>query len=129
MAGSLPSLRRLIMHRVRASQAGSGASGSGVPDTPLGLVTFGGSTPMPGGGPAGRKRSTFRNPTDGGVSVAAVHARGDGDWRRLQDDGSSSASSGPDDKDEPALGRIRADYTYDVDISPSPHATASVFRV
>lgn len=123
------------MTKVGRSQGGSGHAGGGAgsagAEAPLGLVTFGGSTPLPGAG--NRRRGTFRNPTDGGVSVAAVHARGDGDWRRLKDDG-SSASSGPDDKDDlhggPApLGGIRADYSYDVDISRSPDAVDGVFRV
>lgn len=140
VAGSLPSLRRLVMAKVGRSQGASGHGGAGGggslgPEAPLGLVTFGGSSAP---GLPGRKRGTFRNPTDGGVSVAAVHARGDGDWRRLKDDGSSASSrAGPldDDKADAALGRlpahggIRADYTYDVDISRSPDATDSVFRV
>lgn len=100
MAGSLPSLRRLVLSHVKKTSTNT----SGMNTVPLGLVTFGGSTPT--GGRRSRNRN-FRNPTDGGVSVATVHARGDGDWRRLGDDSDRDGS----------LKGIRADYTYQVEMS------------
>ncbi|KAK8043383.1 hypothetical protein PG993_005813 [Apiospora rasikravindrae] len=110
VAGSLPSLRRLILAKVKKSSAGESASNGyhhNSANTPVGLVTFGG-TPLTGAG--GRKKSTFRNPTDLGHTVATVHAQGDGDWRRLRDSSS----------DKESLHGIRADYTYEVELTQSP---------
>jgi hypothetical protein len=101
VAGSLPSLRRLVLNHARRTKPST--DNSGLNSAPLGLVTFGGSTPT---GRKSRNRN-FRNPTDGGVSVATVHAQGNGDWRRLKDDS---------DKEESPNG-IRADYTYQVELS------------
>ncbi|KAH6646008.1 hypothetical protein BKA67DRAFT_541001 [Truncatella angustata] len=100
IAGSLPSLRRLIVTKVIKS---SGKDSTLNP--PLGLVTFGGSAQATSGG---RSRArTFKSNTENGVSIAAVHAHGNGDWRRLGDDS---------DKEESLRG-IRAEYTYEVEMS------------
>ncbi|KAK8008177.1 hypothetical protein PG991_010728 [Apiospora marii] len=109
VAGSLPSLRRLIMAKVKKSSSQEGASSgyNNGASTPVGLVTFGGT---PGGGINGRKKSTFRNPTDLGHTIATVHAQGDGDWRRLRDSSS----------DKESMHGIRADYTYEVELTQSP---------
>lgn len=108
VAGSLPSLRRLYMTKIKKSSSQEGASSgyNNGANTPVGLVTFGGT---PGGG-NGRKKSTFRNPTDLGHTVATVHAQGDGDWRRLRDSSS----------DKESMHGIRADYTYEVELTQSP---------
>ncbi|KAK7985729.1 hypothetical protein PG996_005034 [Apiospora saccharicola] len=110
VAGSLPSLRRLIAAKVKKSHSQEGASNgfNNGSSTPVGLVTFGG-TPLTGGA-NGRKKSTFRNPTDLGHTVATVHAQGDGDWRRLRDSSS----------DKESMHGIRADYTYEVELTQSP---------
>lgn len=71
---------------------------------PLGLMTFG-STPVTNGGRS--RNRPFKPNNEGGVSVATVHAHGDGDWKRLRDDS---------DKDESLRG-IRAEYTYEVQMS------------
>ncbi|KAK8074506.1 hypothetical protein PG997_009169 [Apiospora hydei] len=109
VAGSLPSLRRLILAKVKKSSSQESASNgySHGANTPVGLVTFGG-TPLTGAG--GRKKSAFRNPTDLGNTVTTVHAQGDGDWRRLRDSSS----------DKESLHGIRADYTYEVELTQSP---------
>jgi len=61
----------------------------------------------------GRNR-TYKNPTDAGVTVTSIHTRGDGDWRRLQDENYEKASySSPG---------IRTDYTYDVEVELSHKA-------
>ncbi|KAK8061690.1 hypothetical protein PG994_008056 [Apiospora phragmitis] len=108
VAGSLPSLRRLIMAKVKKPSSQEGAS-NGYSDNahkPVGLVTFGGT----GAGVGRSKKGTFRNPTDLGHTVATVHAQGDGDWRRLRDSSS----------DKESLRGIRADYTYEVELTQSP---------
>lgn len=99
IAGSLPSLRRLIVTHVKKS---SGKDSTLNPQ-PLGLVTFG-SVPLTGGRSRNR---TFKSNTEGGVSVATVHAHGDGDWKRLRDDSDMEGS----------LGGIRAEYSYEVEMS------------
>lgn len=106
VAGSIPSLRRLIMGRVHKSSAQS----SGELHQPVSLVTFGGT---PAGGKPHQRKSrrerTFKTNTDHGVSIATVHARGgdSNNWRRLHDDS---------DKSESIRG-IRAEYTYEVELS------------
>ncbi|KAK6821291.1 hypothetical protein PG990_013314 [Apiospora arundinis] len=114
VAGSLPSLRRLILAKVKKSSSAESNNmyHNGGANTPVGLVTFGG-TPLTGGGGVGggrSKKGTFRNPTDMGHSVATVHASGDGDWRRLRDSSS----------DKESMQGIRADYTYEVELTQSP---------
>jgi hypothetical protein len=110
VAGSMPSLRRLILSRVQRQPTDH----SGLNQKPHDLVTFG-STPMNNGRKS--RNRTFRNPTDGGVSTATVHAHGDGDWRRLKDE-----SGG-----EESIQGIRTHYTYEVAMSsrddepPSAH--------
>jgi len=65
---------------------------------------------------SGRKggNRSYRNPTDLGISMATVQSRGDGDWSRLQDESF-------DKEDVENLKGIRADYTYEVDLSPTPN--------
>ncbi|KAI1103719.1 hypothetical protein F4804DRAFT_218659 [Jackrogersella minutella] len=93
IAGSVPVLQRLIVRRLK--KKGSAAT----PNTP-GLVTFG-SAPV-----RFRSKRVFSNPTDIGFSVATVHStHHPGDWQRLADDSSSQC--------------IRADYTYEVELSPA----------
>jgi hypothetical protein len=106
MAGSLPSLRRLVMRKVQKS---SGNSSGPFQDNPVSLVTFGG-TAMPAGHPQQRKgcrERAFKSNTEGGVSIATVHARSNDNWKRLPDDS---------DKDESVHG-IRAEYSYEVELS------------
>ncbi|KAK7962882.1 uncharacterized protein PG986_003707 [Apiospora aurea] len=94
VAGSLPSLRRLILAKVKKSssqEAASNGHNNGA-STPVGL------------------KSAFRNPADLGNTVTTVHAQGDGDWRRLRDSSS----------DKESLHGIRADYTYEVELTQSP---------
>lgn len=101
VAGSLPSLRRLIVSKVHRT---SGKDSTLNPQ-PLGLVTFG-NTPVVTGGGRSRNR-TYKSNTEGGVTIATVHAHGDGDWKRLRDDS---------DREESLRG-IRAEYTYEVEMS------------
>lgn len=119
VAGSLPSLRRLIVSKIKKSSSAGESNNnvyhnSGGHNTPVGLVTFGGTGAVAnhkGGGSTRKKTgSSFRNPTDVGHTVATVHASGDGDWRRLHDDSS----------DKESLRGIRADYTYEVELTQSP---------
>ncbi|KAH8661972.1 hypothetical protein BX600DRAFT_437403 [Xylariales sp. PMI_506] len=99
VAGSLPSLRRLIMSKVKKNSSENSTN-----QKPMGLVTFGGS--LPNTDRRSRNR-TFKNNTDLGVTVATVHAHGDGDWKRLHDDSDQSES----------MTGIRAEYTYEVEMS------------
>ncbi|KAK9414740.1 hypothetical protein SUNI508_10858 [Seiridium unicorne] len=107
IAGSLPSLRRLIVAKVKKSSG----KGSTLDPQPLGLVTFGG-TPLTGAGAGKSRNRTFKSNTEGGVTVATVHAHGDGDWKRLRDDS---------DREESLRG-IRAEYTYEVEMSGRPES-------
>jgi len=95
VAGSLPSLRRLVKRRLDTFKSQS-------------TEHISESNPS-----ASRKsRKPFKNPTDTGVSTTSVHTRAkDGDWRRLHDDAS--------DHKENVHG-IRADYSYEVELSQSP---------
>jgi len=65
---------------------------------------------------AGRKEGnrSYRSPTDLGISIAMVQSRGDGDWRRLQDESY-------DKEDLENLKAIRADYAYEAELSPMPN--------
>jgi hypothetical protein len=65
----------------------------------------------------------FRNPTDTGLSFATVHAKG-GDWERLQD-GDSDKGNLLDQTNDGT--RIRADYTYSVELSQSPRHNGKSF--
>lgn len=102
IAGSIPVLQKLIMRRIKKSQTSHA--------TPLDIVTIGSTPP-----PKLRDRGVFRNPTDTGFSIASVHAnRRSRDWERLEEDSS--------------LRGIRADYTYEVElsqVSTLPGSTAS----
>lgn len=82
-------LQKLIMSRFKKQ-------GSHV--TPLDVITIGSAPPK-----SRNNRDAFLNPTDTGFSVASVHAsRRSREWERLDD---SSAQG------------IRADYTYEVELS------------
>lgn len=105
VAGSMPSLRRLVSR----SKTGTDTehSGSGLPGraaAPVGLVTFGSA---PAGTRRGANRSrSFKNPTDTGHSVTTIRGDG-GDWRRLKDE------SFYNDK-------VITDHTYEVEMTPGP---------
>ncbi|KAI0886610.1 uncharacterized protein GGS22DRAFT_199015 [Annulohypoxylon maeteangense] len=91
IAGSVPILQKLIMRHFRKYNP------SPTPNS-VGLVTFG-SAPI-----KSRNRRVFSNPTDIGFSVTTVQTNHHPhDWERLEDDSSS--------------GRIRADFTYEVETS------------
>lgn len=87
------------------------------------LVTIG------GGGSAFNSRArlargVFSNPTDRGVSLATVQAKGgsDGDWEQLNDGEEdelplSPSQAGKKGGPRPFKG-IRADYTYSVELEP-----------
>lgn len=85
------------------------------------LVTFG-SVPI-SGRTGVRSRTMFRNPTDTGLSFTTVHAKG-GDWERLQDGDSDKGNLLPENGDG---NRIRADYTYSVELSQSPRHNGKSF--
>ncbi|KAI1773183.1 hypothetical protein F4818DRAFT_119851 [Hypoxylon cercidicola] len=89
IAGSVPVLQKLIMGHFKKQ-------GSHV--TPLDIITIGSMPPK-----SRNHRDAFLNPTDTGFSVASVHAsRRSREWERLDD----SSPQG-----------IRADYTYEVELS------------
>lgn len=105
IASSIPTLRKLIIRKARGG-SDKGAVGSG----PKSLVTFG-SAPV-------QRKGGFRNPTDQGMTFATVHASANRDWTRLRDGDSDTTA-------EEALvghgggggGGIRAEYTYEVEMS------------
>ncbi|KAI1372056.1 hypothetical protein F4677DRAFT_273603 [Hypoxylon crocopeplum] len=100
IAGSVPVLQKLIMSRVKK------ATSHATPTLPD-IVTYGSVPPK-----VLANRAVFRNPTDTGFSVASVHAnRRSRDWERLEDDSS--------------LQGIRADYTYEVELSQVAPASQS----
>ena len=106
MAGSVTTLRRLIMNVKRATTGATGSSG--IPVGSKQFIPFGVAN-----APSGQKSRTrtFNNPTDNGISITTINTKRDGDWRRLQDE-----SFDKDDKH----GRIRADYTYEVEMTRDP---------
>lgn len=118
IAGSIPSLRLLIVRNIQPSKYGnSSGPNSGQKSRDRGLVTIGGSAPMSNNGT--RKGRSFKNPTDTGVSVTNVYAHGEGDWERLSD--SSSQRQLKDTMiEERNIGGIRADYTFEVELSDRP---------
>ncbi|OTA76412.1 hypothetical protein M434DRAFT_38854 [Hypoxylon sp. CO27-5] len=93
-AGSIPVMQKLIMRRVRKQNSCPSPG-------PLGLVTFG-SAPVKDR----INRRVFTNPTDVGFTITTVHATHPHDWERLEDESNSR-------------GCIRADYTYEVELSHS----------
>lgn len=99
IACSIPSLRALLMQTIKK------------PSTlePTSLVTIGG-----GREGAGSRSKGFRNPTDQGISFVSVHASANRDWTRLQDGDSDSAG---EESQVRGIGGIRAEYTYNVEIS------------
>ncbi|KAI6081956.1 hypothetical protein F4821DRAFT_274538 [Hypoxylon rubiginosum] len=90
IAGSIPVLQKLIMGRFKKP---------GEHITPHDIITIGSTPPK-----SRNHRNTFLNPTDTGFTVASVHAsrRHSRDWERL---------------DESNPQGIRADYTYEVELS------------
>ena len=103
VAGSLPTLRRVVK-RARATSKPSSSNPNSIP--------FG----TPGPSRSKNKNRDFKNPTDLGVSIATVHTvRGDGDWRKLQDEGFETFGAG-----EQGHGGIRTDYTYEVELTRDP---------
>jgi hypothetical protein len=82
------------------------------------LVTIGGGGPSSYGG-GKRANSSFKNPTDTGVTVSNVYAHGDGDWERLSD-ASSQTKLKNVASEEIAHGGIRADFSVQVELSDWP---------
>ncbi|TGO57797.1 hypothetical protein BOTNAR_0194g00190 [Botryotinia narcissicola] len=105
VASSIPTVGRFFMRNSAAKKSAS------EPDGPKDLVTFG-SAPI--SARHNTKGRVFRNPTDTGTTFATVHAHGDGDWSRLHD-GDSDHNPDLDTREG-----IRADYTYQVELSKSP---------
>lgn len=135
VAGSLPSLRRLIVSRQQELSGSSKSRCANVPreSSHAGLVNF---SNRPTSARHGLAR--FNNPTDQGVSVATV--QGGREWNQLED--------GECEKIDLEQGHtIRADYTFSVETiesdpeeerersTPSPTSTlgrgsiTSIFRV
>ncbi|KAL7619640.1 hypothetical protein AAE478_010181 [Parahypoxylon ruwenzoriense] len=118
IAGSVPILQKLIMRRRRAKSQAQDTLGQS-PNVP-GLVTFGNS-PMAKSTRGGKInnshniRAGFRNPTDTGFSIAIVQA---GEPRWPQDCWESLG-------DESSTRGIRADYTYEVELSEGPACCSS----
>ncbi|TGO34162.1 hypothetical protein BHYA_0210g00190 [Botrytis hyacinthi] len=102
VASSIPTVGRFFM-RISAAKKPASA--------PKDLVTFGSAAISARHNTKGR---VFRNPTDVGTTFATVHAYGDGDWSRLHD-GDSDHNPHLDTHEG-----IRADYTYQVELSKSP---------
>lgn len=116
IASSAPTFRKFGRRRaahhkgsdkLRSSQEG----GKPLPrHQPKSLITFG-SLPV-------RNYSStkmFRNPTDQGVSYASVQAGG-GNWNRLPD-GTDTSEGTRDEEEEPEFDGIRAEYTYEVELT------------
>ena len=85
--------------------------------TPKSLITIGGSGGS-GFSPRGR-RNVFSNPTDLGVSLTTVQAKGGSarDWERLHDEEDEiPLSPCKDGVGSNQSGGIRADYTYTVEL-------------
>jgi hypothetical protein len=103
VAGSIPSLRRLIRRNGNATEIER--SGTGMPGRtpPVGLGTFGS---VPSGRRGGRSHS-YKNPTDAGLSVTTIRGDG-GDWRRLQDEMSYKENE------------IHTNHTYEVELTYTP---------
>lgn len=111
IASSAPAFRKFGRSRkgtdkLRSSQDAGAAAGGGRQKS---LITFG-SLPV-------RNYSStklFRNPTDQGVSFASVQA-GQGNWNRLPDGADTSDCTRDDEEAE--LSGIRAEYTYEVELT------------
>ncbi|TGO14736.1 hypothetical protein BTUL_0049g00450 [Botrytis tulipae] len=110
VASSIPTVGRFFMRNSAAKKSAS------EPDGPKDLVTFG-SAPI--SARHNTKGRVFRNPTDTGTTFATVHAHGDGDWSRLHD-GDSDHNPDLDTREG-----VRADYTYQVQLSKSPKHSQS----
>ncbi|KAJ4344379.1 uncharacterized protein N0V89_012119 [Didymosphaeria variabile] len=118
IAGSLPSLRLLIVRNIKTSKNGN-SSGPSLKQNARdrSLVTIGGGgAPLSNNG-GKRGRGTFKNPTDTGVSVSHVYAHGEGDWERLSD---SSSQTRLKHAASETKGGIRADFSYEVELSERP---------
>lgn len=101
IASSAPAFRKF--GRRAKSPGSSGAAAGGQKS----LITFGSL-------PVRSSNKMFRNPTDQGVSYASVHA-GQGNWNRLPD--GTDASDTTRDEEDTGFDGIRAEYTYEVELS------------
>lgn len=105
VAASLPSLRTLYLRsRGQVSQASTSTPNANT------IVTIGGG--KTGESSSRGQRRVFTNPTDRGTTTTRID-RGDGNWERLYDEESDKGIL-VDGQD----GRIRADYTYSVELEP-----------
>lgn len=121
IASSAPTFRKFGRRRghhsnkLHSSQDGGPGQPRCHPPQKGSLITFG-SLPV-------RNYSSskmFRNPTDQGVSFASVQAGGGGGgtWNRLPDGTDTSDGSREDgDEEEASFEGIRAEYTYEVELS------------
>ncbi|KAH7033715.1 uncharacterized protein B0I36DRAFT_362353 [Microdochium trichocladiopsis] len=116
IAGSLPSLRLLINRARKGTQSNDISGSNRRPGDNSDLVTFG-STPVAKGASRVRGRS-YKSPTETGVSTTTIFAQGEGDWRRLRD--SSSGTRVDSDLETDMAKGIRADYSYQVELSERP---------
>lgn len=129
VATSLPSIRKLYKRSLKTGTTEDNTNDETPKDKSL--VTFGGGSGSGFSSRARKARGSFKNPTDRGVSLATVQAKGggDGDWERLQDDNSDEiplspfregreGGDGRQGKSSKQLGGIRADYTYSVELEP-----------
>ncbi|KAI0134043.1 hypothetical protein BJ170DRAFT_183014 [Xylariales sp. AK1849] len=118
VASSIPTLRIYLMRSRERSQSGLQAPSSNIrsPGDSTSLVTFG-SRPNDERRGGIRSRGMFRNPTDTGLSLATVHAKGE--WERLQD-GDSDKGHSLGENGTHGKGGIRADYTYTVELTQTP---------
>lgn len=115
ITSSVPALRKLkrSMKPQRGSLPTPLGGGGGANPEHKSLVTFG-SLPARNAPSAMR----FRNPTDQGVNFSSVHTSRD--WTRLGDADSESTAH----YDEPELGGIRAEYSYQVELTQLSSKTA-----
>ncbi|KAJ8063665.1 hypothetical protein OCU04_007530 [Sclerotinia nivalis] len=110
VVSSIPTVGRFVIRNRAKKSSASRSQG------PKDIVTYG-SAPISGRHNA--KGRVFRNPTDAGTTFTTVHAYGDGDWSRLHD---ADSDHNPNLDSEHG---IRADDTYQVELSKSPKHTQS----
>ena len=118
IAGSLPSLRFLVVRNIKSSRNGNSTGPSyGQKSRDRNLVTIGGGGPASHGG--GKRHGSFKNPNDTNVTVSNVYGYGEGDWERLSDT-SSQAKLKNATSEEINHGGIRADFSVQVELSEWP---------
>ncbi|ROW07897.1 hypothetical protein VMCG_03517 [Cytospora schulzeri] len=125
VATSLPAIRKFYMRLANKENSEADSEGSTPPkgNTSNTLVTIGGGASAFSS--RGRlPRGVFSNPTDRGVSLATVQAKGgggDGDWEQLHDGEEDEMPLSPSragKKGPRQMKGIRADYTYSVELEP-----------